>query len=97
MAGSCIYNHLAWAGCVAYPCTGAMRRPEGRDGQKKKLPMPFLFPKLNNSSLAGSLPACPKPSRTSGDNLDSDEKGLYYKKKLRRNSKKRRKKLVGIR
>ena len=97
MAGSCIYNHLAWAGCVAYPCTGAMRRPKAGMGRSRNFPCLFLFPKLNNSSLAGSLPACPKPLRTSGDNLDSDEKGLYYKKKLRTNSKKRRKKLVGIR
>ena len=34
IAISCIYNHLAWAGCVAYPCTGAMRRPEIRDGRE---------------------------------------------------------------
>ena len=30
----CIYNHLAWAGCVAYPYMGAMRRPEYRDGRE---------------------------------------------------------------
>ena len=43
----CIYNHLAWAGCVAYPCVGAMRRPETRDGREVETPMPFLFPSTN--------------------------------------------------
>ena len=29
-----IYNHLAWAGCVAYPWKEAMLRPEIRDGHE---------------------------------------------------------------
>lgn len=35
---------MAWAGCVAYPCTGAKRRPEVRDGREVETPMPFSFP-----------------------------------------------------
>jgi len=29
-----IYIHLAWANDVAYPCAGAMRRPEVWDGRE---------------------------------------------------------------
>ncbi len=42
-----MYNRLAWAGCVAYPWSEAMREPEVGDGHKVKTPMPFLFPDLN--------------------------------------------------
>lgn len=43
----CLYN-ITWRGlaAVAYPCMGAMRRPELRDGREVETPMPFLFPKL---------------------------------------------------
>ena len=33
--------------CVAYPCTGAMLRPENRDRRGETTPTPFSFPHLN--------------------------------------------------
>jgi len=38
---------LAWADCVAYPCDGAMRRPELRDRREVETLTPFLFPDTN--------------------------------------------------
>ena len=37
-----VYNHLAWAGCVAYPWEGAMRRPEIKDGREVRISHAFF-------------------------------------------------------
>ena len=38
---------MAWAGCVAYPCVGAMRRPDNWGKRLVETPMPFLFSSTN--------------------------------------------------
>ena len=45
MASWYVYNHLAWACNVAYPCMGAMRRPEIRDEREVRFSHAFLVSK----------------------------------------------------